>query len=162
MFMAYLVLGSLFFVVLGMGKMKSVFDLFAEWPHALPSLIFVLTYVLSLTLSIAVSIMLWWHLRSVMCGETSVESHDYGVYRAQAGERGEVFVNSYDLGKRRNLELFFNIGPTGYTAWTLLLPLKTLPYTDGWSWARKEGSGSQGHVGVGEEDEITDDEGEEV
>ena len=40
--------------------------------------------------------------------------------------------------------------------WILLLPLKTLPYTDGWSWARKEGL--EGHMGLEDGDEITDEE----
>jgi hypothetical protein len=63
----------------------------------------------------------------VSIGETSVENQDHDVYRRMAKQRGDVsvlcarealklilihkvFVNSYDLGRRRNFELFFNIG----------------------------------------------------
>lgn len=32
-------------------------------------------------------------------------------YRELAKKRGQEFINVYDIGWRRNLELFFNIGP---------------------------------------------------
>ena len=76
-----------------------------------------------------------YHLYMVANGETSVESQDHEQYRRVARDRGEVrsslvepflrqqltshhilvqsFVNSYDLGYRRNLKLFFNVGPDG-------------------------------------------------
>lgn len=154
--MLYLVLGAVFFVVLGLEKMRNVFDLFFEWPYRMPSVIFVLVYVLAVTLSIAVSVMLWWHLSSIMKGETTVETHDNYEYTNQAQHRGETFINSYDLGKSRNLKLFFNIGSTGYTPWALLLPLKTAPYSDGWSWVRREGL--SGHSGIDLNDQLTDEE----
>lgn len=40
--------------------------------------------------------------------------HVFGVaahYRELASKRGQEFVNVYDVGWRRNLQLFFNIGP---------------------------------------------------
>ena len=40
--------------------------------------------------------------------------------------------------------------------YTLLIPLRIMPYTDGHSWARREGY--QIHEGIREGDEITDDE----
>jgi hypothetical protein len=40
--------------------------------------------------------------------------------------------------------------------WSLLLPLRTMPYTDGWSWAKRPGMES--HGGVPEGEEMTDDE----
>ena len=79
----------------------------------------------------AVTAMAGWHLYMIACGETSVESQDHEQYRRFAGRRGEVsrhfvsnttslmysfpqtFVNCYDLGYLRNLQLFFNIGEDG-------------------------------------------------
>jgi palmitoyltransferase len=71
-----------------------------------------------------------YHLWSAARGETSVEAQDNEVYRKISKGRGEVgasldglqepsligmkdFTNSYDLGVKRNLQLFFNIGPQG-------------------------------------------------
>lgn len=87
---------------------------------------------LAAVLFIAVTIMASYHFWSIACAETSVESQDHEQYRKIAKGRGEDFVNSYDLGyvlrstsrlpfyvlflvrsKRKNLELFFNIGKDG-------------------------------------------------
>ena len=102
-----------------------------SWPYYSPPVFFIATYVLSVVLCLAVSIMTSFHVWSIACGETSVESADHEQYRKTAKTRGETFVNSYDLGcvyacsyvihhlttsctrKRRNLELFFNVGPDG-------------------------------------------------
>ncbi|KZS92751.1 zf-DHHC-domain-containing protein [Sistotremastrum niveocremeum HHB9708] len=155
LFMAYLVLGTFFYVTLGYQKIRQAFDLFYDWPHSMPAAVFVLFYILSVVLFLAVGVMLTWHLRAAMKGETSVEGHDHDVYKKLAKQRGETFVNSYDLGWRRNLELFFNVGPTGYPKWTLLLPLKTTPYTDGFAWIRRPGYMS--HGGIREGEELTDE-----
>jgi len=82
-------------------------------------LIYILMYILSAVLCLAVGIMLSYHLWTVASGETSVESQDHDVYRDVAKSRGDVspstvvlsvfvpftalilrqtFVNSYDLG----------------------------------------------------------------
>ena len=78
----------------------------------------------------AVTAMAGWHIFMIACGETSVESQDHEHYRKIARQRGEVsllrpttqritdggfqtFVNSYDMGYLKNLQLFFNVGPDG-------------------------------------------------
>lgn len=97
-----------------------------------------------------------WHIWSVAKGETSVEGHDFEAYRSVAKARGEVFVNAFDLGYRKNLALFFNIGPGRYPIYTLLLPLRVPPYTDGIGWAKREGM--ERHHGIRENEEYTDEE----
>ncbi|KAJ7472632.1 DHHC palmitoyltransferase-domain-containing protein [Mycena latifolia] len=74
---------------------------------------FVLIYILAAVMALAVGIMCAFHLWGAAHDETTVEGHGFEVYRRVARGRGEVFVNSYDLGKRRNLELFFNVGEGG-------------------------------------------------
>jgi len=154
--MAYLVVGSAFFGILGFASALNVFDFDYEWPYLVPSIIFILDYVLAVVLCLAVGIMLTWHLLSITRGETTVESHDYALYRNAARNRGEKFVNSFNVGSRRNLALFCNIGLNGHPWWTLLLPLKTMPYSNGWAWVRRDGLES--HIGVNQDDELTDDE----
>ncbi|EGN98748.1 hypothetical protein SERLA73DRAFT_181375 [Serpula lacrymans var. lacrymans S7.3] len=161
MFMAYLVISTFCYSVLGYQKMLGALGLtfMFDWPYLVPSLAYILIYMLSVVLCLAVGIMLSWHLLGVAAAETSVESQDHDVYRKIAKSRNDTFVNSYDLGKRKNLELFFNIGPTGYPWYTLILPLRIMPYTDGRSWARREGF--ERHRGVREGEELTDEDDDE-
>jgi len=158
LFMAYLVIASFCYVLFGWHQFLEAIGYYHQptWPYRVPTLAFVLTYILAGVLSLAVAVMCSWHVWSVAKGETSVEAYDHEHYRKIAEGRGETFVNSYDLGKRKNLELFFNVGRDGYPFYTLLLPFRIDPYTDGWSWARREGY--ERHRGVREGDELTDEE----
>lgn len=72
-----------------------------------------LIYILCGVLGFAISVLLGFHFWGVLNGETSVEAQDHDAYRIRAAEREEAFVNSYDVGKRRNFVLFFNIGEGG-------------------------------------------------
>ena len=54
-----------------------------------------------------------WHLYMVSHGETSIEAHDNNYLDTKAKAEGLIYLNPYDLGRRRNLELFFNVGPGG-------------------------------------------------
>lgn len=160
-------------------------------------MLFLLSYILSVAIGLAITIMCIWSLWGVAIAETSVESQDFEYYRRVAKERGEVclieprrsviplsnansFRNSstrmilgsscflswfgdqliHTCRRRRNLEIFFNIGPQGlYPWWTLLLPFRALPYTDGTSWARLDGD-----VGLGfrpGEEVVTDEDDDE-
>jgi palmitoyltransferase len=77
--------------------------------------------------------LLGWHLYLIVRGETSIEGHDNDYFMKKAKERGmvsanfvvhisngpadrylsvtQIYINPYDLGKRGNLEFFFNVGP---------------------------------------------------
>ncbi|KAG8865122.1 hypothetical protein FRB96_000011 [Tulasnella sp. 330] len=107
-------------------------------------------YILSLALGFAVSVMLAWHLYLITKGESSVENQDFSRYKDICKNRGTDFINSYDLGPRRNLAVFFNVVPSGY----MLLPFRVPPYTDGVAWARRPGLVA--HEGIDEADEFTD------
>ncbi|KAH8822858.1 DHHC palmitoyltransferase-domain-containing protein [Flagelloscypha sp. PMI_526] len=161
LFMAYLFVATMAFVIAGYSTIAEAFTLsvvsLTKWPHRSPQVIFMLAYILSFVIMFAIGIMGGYHLSIIMYGETSVEAQDFLYYTKMAKERGDHFVNSYDLGKRKNLELFFNVGQLGqYPIWSLFLPLRTQPYTDGRSWARREGYDR--HRGVRGGDELTDDE----
>ncbi|KAF8643163.1 hypothetical protein AX16_009206 [Volvariella volvacea WC 439] len=157
MFMAYMVLSTLCFSVLGYSNMLDALGLTSQynWEYHMPQVAFVLMYILSAVLCLCVAVMLLYHLYGISCGETSVEAQDHEVYRAVAKDRGDQFINSYDLGKRKNLQLFFNIGPDGYPLYTLILPLRILPYTDGRAWARR--AGYERHHGIRRGEEMTDE-----
>ncbi|KAI0925493.1 hypothetical protein AcV5_008215 [Taiwanofungus camphoratus] len=155
LFLVYLVVSTFFYAVFGWQHVLPALGWFGDvWEYLSPPMVFLLTYILAIVMCFAVSIMSAWHIWSVACGETSVESQDHEYYRKRAQARGETFVNSYDLGKRKNLLLFFNVGENGYPLYSLFLPLRIEPYTDGYSWARKAGLDS--HSGMRQGEELTD------
>jgi len=156
--MAYVVIATFCFTALGWPHLFLAlgFDFQDEWDHRMSPIVFTIIYFLCLVMCLAVGTMVIWHLWGVAVGETAVESHDHEHYQRVAVSRGETFQNSYDLGKLKNLQLFFNIGPDGYPMYTLLFPFRILPYTDGRSWARKPGLERHHGIYVGEE--LTDEE----
>lgn len=98
---------------------------------------FTLIYILSAAIGLAVPVLLAWHVLLVARGETSIEAHDNDYFTKRAREqglvssrargaawrgetrvltliaRGQRYVNPYDLGWKKNLELCFNLGPAG-------------------------------------------------
>lgn len=161
LFLCYLALSTLCYSILGwpflLVSLGVTYTL--EWPYHVPEVAFAMIYILAIVLFFAVSIMGGYHLHGVVNGETSVEAQDHEIYKSKAKRRGEKFVNSYDLGKWKNLRLFFNIGEDGYPWYTLIIPFRIMPYTDGRYWARQPGYDR--HAGVRAGDEMTDEEDDE-
>ncbi|KAF8316764.1 zf-DHHC-domain-containing protein [Clavulina sp. PMI_390] len=158
LFMTYLVIGSSAYVFLGWNLLWKAIS-WDDWDYPTPRTAYMMFYILSVAIGFSICIMLLWQLYLVSSGETTVENYDNGRYSKIAKSRGTTFINSFDLGRRRNLELVFNLGPGGFPWWTLLLPYKVPPYTDGWSWARQ--NGMTAHAGISIDDELTDDDGED-
>ncbi|KAI0004627.1 zf-DHHC-domain-containing protein [Russula compacta] len=158
MFMAYATIATFCFVVFGWHHLLVAlgFDFDDTWEHWISPIIFTTIYFLCIVMWLAIGTILAWQLWSIAVAETAVESYDYEYYREVAASRGETFQNSYDLGRLKNLQLFFNIGIDGYPTYTLFLPFRVPPYTDGRSWARRQGLERHHGVRVGEE--LTDEE----
>lgn len=97
MFMAYLVLATFCFGVLGFPKLLQCLglgDIYDPWPHIVPEIVFAMIYILSVVLCLAVGIMLLYHIWEISNGETSVESQDHELYRRRAKARREVSIAS--------------------------------------------------------------------
>lgn len=112
----YLVVATFCFSISGYHKILQALGITFDtnrWPHYTPEVMFAMIYILAVVLCFAVGVMLAWHLWGVTNGETSVEAQDHEQYSNRAKARDEVFVNSYDLGRKRNLVLFFNVGDGG-------------------------------------------------
>ncbi|THU81139.1 hypothetical protein K435DRAFT_694164, partial [Dendrothele bispora CBS 962.96] len=151
----YRCLSTALYVLLGYQQFFNALGLSFQisWLYHVPVVIaYPLTFILSCVLCFAIGIMLIVALWSVMKGETSVEAQDHEIYKKVALSRGETFINLYDFGKMQNQKLFFNIGPM----YTLFISFHILPYTNGQSWARREGF--ERHRGVRRGEELTDDE----
>ncbi|KAI0342615.1 zf-DHHC-domain-containing protein [Trametopsis cervina] len=157
LFLVYLSIASFVYAYAGWEQVLSALGWYGEpWEHRSPEIVFLLIYILAAVLFLAVTVMGSYHLYGVSRGETSVEAQDHEHYRHIAKRRGEDFVNSYDLGRRKNLQIFFNIGRNAYPAYTLIIPLRIEPFTDGRSWARRKGL--ERHPGIRAGEELTDEE----
>ncbi|WVQ96343.1 hypothetical protein IAU59_003447 [Kwoniella sp. CBS 9459] len=137
LFMAWLSVGCTTVCTTGYHHFLDTFRYRAEWPALTPKLGFTLIYVLCGAIGFAVTVLMLWHMHMVSYGETSIESHDNAYLAKKAKKEGLIYLNPYDLGRRRNIELFFNIGPGGYSPYSLLLPLVIPPASNGWSFPRR-------------------------
>ncbi|WVR08354.1 hypothetical protein IAU60_005409 [Kwoniella sp. DSM 27419] len=137
LFMAWLSIGCLAVCTTGYSHFIDTFDYHAQWPGYTPKICFTLIYVLCAAIGCAVTILMLWHLHMVSYGETSIESHDNAYLSRKAKKEGLIYLNPYDLGKRRNLQLFFNIGPGGYSKYSMLFPFALPPASNGWTFPRR-------------------------
>ncbi|KGB78092.2 vacuolar protein [Cryptococcus deuterogattii R265] len=137
LFMAWLSIGCWVTAVLGYHRFLDTFKYRSEWNSWTPKLGWTIIWVLAVAIGIAVPILTLWHLYMVSNGETSIESHDNAYLASKAKSEGLIYLNPYDLGRRRNLQLFFNLGPGGYSPITLLFPFLVPPATNGWSFYRR-------------------------
>ncbi|KAH6913511.1 DHHC palmitoyltransferase-domain-containing protein [Coprinopsis sp. MPI-PUGE-AT-0042] len=155
LFLMYLALATFCFSFLGYPHLIASFTSFKTWEHHVPDVMYGMMYILCVVLCFAVTVMGAWHIYGISSGETSVEGQDNELYRKRAKARDQNFVNSYDLGRKKNLSLFFNTSDGGYPIYTLFVPLRIMPYTDGRSWARRPGYDT--HVGIRPGEELTDE-----
>ncbi|OCF40180.1 vacuolar protein [Kwoniella heveanensis CBS 569] len=137
LFMAWLSVGCTIVCTTGYHHFLDTFSYRAEWPALTPKLGFTLIYVLCGAIGFAVTVLMLWHMYMVSYGETSIESHDNAYLAKKAKKEGLIYLNPFDLGRRRNIELFFNIAPGGYSPYTLLFPLVIPPASNGWSFPRR-------------------------
>lgn len=160
LFLIYLSTGCMVVVATGWRQFWKAVHLFDPWYHPLvPRPFILLTFLLAFIMGICLIIMGGNHLLLVSQAETSVENADADQYRHLAKRKGRVFRNVYDLGRRKNLSLFWNLTPTRST-FHALLPYHFPPYSDGWHWAKRRGLGGY-NWGVSADEEFTDDEEQE-
>ncbi|KAJ9480317.1 putative Palmitoyltransferase PFA3 (putative) [Pseudozyma hubeiensis] len=159
LFMAWLSFGCSIVVWSGVGVMKQSLRWNGKWDYPyMPRVLVMLLFILALVMGAALAVMAGWQLILVSRGETSVESQDNTHYRELAEKRGQQFVNVYDVGRWRNLELFFNVGEgSPYRWYTVLLPMRVPPYSDGWHFAKRRGLGGK-HAGIELQEQLTDEE----
>ncbi|SPO26983.1 uncharacterized protein UTRI_10448_B [Ustilago trichophora] len=162
LFMSWLSFGCALVLYSGCGVMRRCLSWSQEWEYAYTPRVFVmLLFILALVMGLALAVMAGWQVILVGRGETSVESQDNAHYRELAKKRGQEFVNVYDVGWRRNIELFFNVGPGSAFGWhTIFLPVRIPPYSDGWHFAKRRGLSGK-HAGIELQEQLTDEEFED-
>lgn len=55
-------------------------------------MVYIIVYILSLALGLAVLVMLLWNIYQIGKGVTTVEGYDHGIYADRARSRGEVTI----------------------------------------------------------------------
>ncbi|SNX85423.1 uncharacterized protein MEPE_04132 [Melanopsichium pennsylvanicum] len=159
LFMSWLSFGCMIVLYSGYGIMRTSLSWKQDWEFAYtPRVLVMLLFILALVMGLALGVMAGWQVILIGRGETSVESQDNAHYRELAKKRGQEFINVYDIGWRRNIELFFNVGPGSPFGWyTMLLPMRVPPYSDGWHFAKRRGLNGK-HAGIELQEQLTDEE----
>ncbi|KAG5645107.1 hypothetical protein DXG03_006921 [Asterophora parasitica] len=166
---AYLVISTFCVTALGYKQLFEALGItYTPWPYHVPEFAYVITYLLSVVLFLAVGIMLSYHLYNIAWAETSVEAQDHDVYRKKAKSRAEVGnggTYSFSSTSEKLDSMFHLHTPDPQSSflpsplYTLFVPFRINPYTDGRSWARREGYDR--HQGVRRGEELTDEEYED-
>lgn len=98
----------------------------------------IFTFVLSLSVGLALSGLLGWHLFLISTGQTTIEFYINKARRERARLRGGSYTNPYDMGFRKNWQQVLG---TELSLWRAVLPSSRLPppmrYRGGWE--REEG-----------------------
>ncbi|KAI8847660.1 DHHC palmitoyltransferase-domain-containing protein [Chytridium lagenaria] len=132
LFLLYVPTGTFYFFLMNVGLFYKAF-LKSEnfpWPELSSMALFLFTFLLSVSLTLAVGGLAAWNLFLVLTGQTTIEYQNNKMNAIFAKSRGETFINEFDLGTRRNFIIFFNISPK-YPLYTLFIPSIVPPVGDG-------------------------------
>jgi palmitoyltransferase len=81
------------------------------WAFNLEPMLFIMIFVISICIGLAVLGMAIWHTYLIATGQTTIEYYMNGEKKEHSKYTGQVFVNEFDLGTLRNFKEFFNVGP---------------------------------------------------
>lgn len=96
-----------------------------------------LTFLLAVAIGIALGGMCSWHYYLVLTSQTTVEFYNNQYAKRSARQKGEVYVNPYDVGWLNNFRQFFNAGQNyKYPIYTIFLPIPILPSGNGKVWEK--------------------------
>ena len=112
LFLVYMFLGCSFCVVVCSWSYPVLRVLAGEKNIRIPGPV-VFVFVVTTSVAIAVGILLGWHTYLVLNAQTTIEYYKSRAKRLGArSAHGEVYVNEYDLGRRKNWQSVF--GPAKY------------------------------------------------
>ena len=61
-------------------------------------------FVICCSVEIAISFLFFWHMYLILTGQTTIEYYINGSRRRRNLARGQVFLNPYDMGRKKNWE----------------------------------------------------------
>uniref|UniRef100_A0A7S2FY83 Palmitoyltransferase n=1 Tax=Octactis speculum TaxID=3111310 RepID=A0A7S2FY83_9STRA len=80
------------------------------------------TFILALSIGLAVSLLFFWHVYLVLTSQTTIEFYGNQTKKFRARLRGQRYRNPYDMGMKRNWEHVF-----GHGHWAMVLLPSTKP-----------------------------------
>lgn len=93
-------------------------------------------FILCSGVTMALSLLLVWHIKMISDGETNVEVHINKRQRAKFKKKNLVYKNPYHYGVKKNWQVFLGL-TAGRSFWRhILLPSTHLPEGNGLTWAR--------------------------
>jgi len=135
--MFYLFLGCLYVAVMSFLPFRATTNFRVPWKEEVSRGTIIFTFTITVSVSCALSFMLFWHLYLVFSGQTTIEFYFNRYQIQQLKYRGELFENEYDLGSRKNFQLFFGGGKYWFS-W--LIPTTKPPPGDGINWIKRSNS----------------------
>merc|ERR1711916_11768 len=128
LFLIYMWAGCAYVAFMSSAPFFETETLGAPWPYPIVRGSVVFVFVLTLSIFLALTFMMVWQLYLVIPAQTTIEFYFNRFRKKEAATHGEVWVNEYDLGTWRNLDLFF-----GYRGqwWKILFPALAPPPGDG-------------------------------
>jgi len=138
LFLLYLCCGCFYVTLMSFFPFYASYDYRTPYVGSRTAVLFV--FVMSLSIMVAVGLLLAWHLYLVITAQTTIEFY-YNRNRIRHAQlRGETFQNEYDLGFEKNWKVFFGATPLWF-----LPSQKPLPPGDGLVYlTRSENTKTQG------------------
>jgi len=130
LFLMYLWLGCAYVAIMSFIPFRMSTNMKIPWKGS-PRGVIIFTFVITISICLALGFMLAWQLYLVLSGQTTIEFY-YNRYMSKShNNKGENWENPYDLGWRKNFQLFFGAGKYWFS-W--LLPFQRPPPGDGIVW----------------------------
>lgn len=93
-------------------------------------------FILCSGVTLALTLLIIWHVKMISSGETNIEVHINKRQRAKFKKKNLVYRNPYYYGLKKNWQVFLGLTP-GRSFWRhILLPSTHLPEGNGLTWAR--------------------------
>ncbi|CAG8485045.1 3381_t:CDS:2 [Paraglomus occultum] len=135
LFMTYLTIACAYFTILGWQPFLLSLEFDSEWEWWMPRPYVALTFLLAVSIGVALGGMCLWHYYLVVSAQTTVEFYNNRYAKSEAKRRGEAFVNPYSFGIVNNFKQFFNVG-SNYPIYTIFLPIPIPPSGNGKVWQK--------------------------
>lgn len=88
----------------------------------------VFTFIISMSVGLAITFMLLWHVYLVLTAQTTIEFYYNKTMAARMRARGQIWRNEFDEGRKKNLEAIFGEGRF-FFSWAM--PSNAPPRSDG-------------------------------
>mmetsp|Transcript_47955 Transcript_47955/g.116783 ORF Transcript_47955/g.116783 Transcript_47955/m.116783 type:complete len:321 (-) Transcript_47955:177-1139(-) len=99
----------------------------------------VMSFILAMSVSLAVGLLLAWHIYLVLTSQTTIEWYGNRMKAQECRKRNIPFVNEWDVGYVENIAMVLGSGSDPFNVFWWLLPTTRPPFGDGtWFNSRTE------------------------